>query len=479
VIFSAAISIFAWMHATVVAVADGKPMTFLQAPANARSFKITLAVPNHASSRQGFLAQRSPQPLEELSSIPAAISEACAGKEFWAFEVATLPDGTRYLAVLIDDKTVKFLNRNNEPVWRARIYKLAPWNDAKPELLREGLQSSGNDVMIPVEMEVPGIGAIKVKTLRTEVGYNVSGGYQGGKPQVYSGRGAAMTVSGSQVLPEGKVTVTVNVPDEMMVTPNTQITLQFEPLTPGLPDRTASGKITDYLSLESARFMVTDLASDFSVVAVAVTTDSLEETLKRQLQLGAQMPAFSQVDLVTRKTITREELLARAKNSAGIIFVFGDLQSSAGPSPGVYIPPMHGGMGLPLPTAEVAEQAGLDQAKPLLVLITRQIGMEYLYQELRNKTPDYLVLSDYTDPLRTAFRTSQSGWYGPGGPYQNSHSPSLRQLFNLPDKLAVVAFDSSGKVVFVNADASGRFLPAFADARAALEDAPKGRGRAH
>jgi hypothetical protein len=72
-------------------------------------------------------------------------------------------------------------------------------------------------------------------------------GFQNGKPQVYSGRGAGMQVTGSQVTQEGKLTMTVTVPEEMAPTPDTQVMLVFEPLKPGLPGRTASGKVTDFL----------------------------------------------------------------------------------------------------------------------------------------------------------------------------------------------------------------------------------------
>ena len=87
----------------------------------------------------------------------------------------------------------------------------------------------------------------------------------------------------------------------------------------GLPERSASGKVTDFLTLGAARFVVTGMAPDFSQATIAVVAGSLEQTLKENLQLGAQMPAFSQVDLVTRKAVTREEVLGRAKNAAPVV----------------------------------------------------------------------------------------------------------------------------------------------------------------
>jgi hypothetical protein len=454
--------------------AGGTGVTFAQVPEGAKVIKFRLAVAENTGPRhQGYLSQRSPQALEEVSSLPPAIAQTYAGKGFTAFVIAALPNGTQYLAVLNEDKSLKFLNREDSTMYYARIYRVTPGSDAKPELLREGFQSPGNDVVLPAELEFPAIGANKVKSLRTEIGYSFQG-QQNGNPQVYSGRGSTLTVTGSQLTPEGKLTLSVTVPDEMTVTSETQVTLRFEPMIPGLPDRTAAGKITDFLTLGAGRFVVSELAPDFSSANLALVAGSLEQTIKQQLQLGTQMPPFSQVELVSRKATTREEVLTRAKTAGGVVFIFGDLPSPGPRYGGGYMPSSVGGgnMNLPLPTTEVAEQFGLGlQRKPLVVFVTRQISIEFLYQDLRNKTPDYLILTDYADPLRTSFRVPQNvgGYYGPS--YPMGQDPSLRQLFNLSDRLAIVAFDSTGKVVYVKADAGSSFLSSVAEARTALKGA--------
>jgi hypothetical protein len=445
-----------------------------EVPEGATLICVSLAASDNGGPRpQGYLSQRSPEPLTETSALPNAITETYAGKEFSAFEIATLFDGTRYIVVLNEDKSLKFLNRNESSLWYARIYRVAPQDGSKPEIVREGFQSGGNDVTFPVELQLPGIGSTKLKKLRTELGYSVSG-YQNGKPQVYSGRGAGLHVSGSEVSKEGKLTVTVTVPDEMKVTRETQVSLRFEPTMPGLPERTATGKVTDFLTLSSAKFVVKALERDFSRITLAVVAGSLQETLKEQLQLGTKMPLFSQVDLITRKVVTRDDLLTSAKRSAPIFFVFGDLASGASRNPYGPPPGAAGGSTLPLPTSEVAEQLGLEmQPKPLVIFVTRQIGLDFLYGDLRNKTPDYRVLSDFADPLRTTFRSPQlgpGGWYGASYPNSTTREPSLRQLFNLPERaLSLVAFDATGNVVYVKADAAAEFLPSLAEARKAVK----------
>jgi hypothetical protein len=120
----------------------------------------------------------------------------------------------------------------------------------------------------------------------------------------------------------------------------------------------------------------------------------------------------------------------------------------------------------------VTNQLGVElKSKPVVVLVTRQIGIDFLYDDLRDQVPDYQILADYTDPLRTIFRLPQygpGGWYGP--PYPDGQDqPSLRQLFNLPaNTLAIVAFDRRGKVVYVKTDAANSFLPSLSEARSAL-----------
>lgn len=444
-------------------------VSFIQAPEGSRSFILPLSVLETPGSRpQGYLAQRSPESATETTDLPPTIKNAYPGKEFSAFDIAKLPDGTRYLLVLHEDKAVKFLNRNEQSFLYARVYRLGPGPDAQPEIVREGFQSPGNDVTIPVEIDIPEIGITKVKKLRTEVGYSL-GGLNNGRPSINTGRGQGLQVTGSQVIKEGKLTLTLNVPDDLKVASDTLATLRFEPVTSGLPERIVSGKISDYLTLGPARFVLTSLAPDFSQATLAVAAGSLEETLKQQLQVGTQMPPFSQVDLLTRKTVTRDEVLGKAKSGAPVFFVFGDLPTPRSP----YGPYYSGGPGmggsLPMPPAEVADQLALElKPKPVVVFVTRQIGLDFLYGDLRNKTPDYLVLADFADPLRTTFRPPPGpGSYG-GPAYPMPHEPSLRQLFNLPDRsLSIVAFESSGKVVYVKADAGRDFLVSLGEARVA------------
>jgi hypothetical protein len=168
-------------------------------------------------------------------------------------------------------------------------------------------------------------------------------------------------VTGSQVRPEGKLTLTVTVPDTVTVTPDTQVTLRFEPLQPGLPEHNAAGKLTDILTLGAACFIVTALEPDFASTTIAIVAGSLEESMKQQLEAGAQMPPFAQVDLVTRESVTREEVLDRAQDNAGVVFVFGDLAMDGGRYGNRMMPPTYGRVEtatLPLPAGEILEQLG-------------------------------------------------------------------------------------------------------------------------
>lgn len=475
---SGAVSAFALLVAAVALhAAPAEPNTsvaFLKAPEGAKLFSVSLAVSENLSSRgsSGYLTQRSAQPLEPLGSIPTAIAEKHAGKEFTAYQIAALPGGTRYLLCLNQDKKLKSLNRNDALICLAEIYRLPPGADSQPELIKEGYQTSTGDITFPVELvSASGIGATHVKTFQTELGYNITSGFEA-TPQVYAGQGAAFQVSGSQVTDKGKLTLTINIPLEMAPTPDTSVTLRFEPLEPSLPQQSAAGKLNDFLDLGHARFLVSAVAPDFSSATLALVAGNLDATLDKQLQLGTQMPPFAQVELVTRKTVTQQELLAKARAASGVLFIFGDL--APGNRPGnPYNPAFRSGgiNALPLSPDEVMQQATLDlNPKPIVVFVTRQIGVDFLYDDLRNKTPEYLVLADFADPLRTSFRQPQSmGAPWMGMPYSGAQQePCLRQLFNLPLRLCIAAFDSRGKVRYVNADAAPSFLNSLAEARTAL-----------
>src|SRR5512138_110344 len=120
---------------------------FAQAPEGAKILTIPLTVLEAAGARpQGYLTQRSPQPAEPITSLPPAIAATYTGKEWVAFEILRIADGTRYLGVLSEDKSIKFLNRQESSMWYARVYRVGTASDAKPEVLKEGFQSSGNDV---------------------------------------------------------------------------------------------------------------------------------------------------------------------------------------------------------------------------------------------------------------------------------------------------------------------------------------------
>jgi hypothetical protein len=161
---------------------------FADVPSDARVVTIPLAVSEENPGQPGYLMQRAPDNLAAMSELPASISDQYARKEFSAFEFAALADGTRYIVVLNENKEIKFLNRTEPGFWYARVYRIPP-DGGKAELLKEGLQTPGNDVTVPVELELPGIGATKLKKVRAEVGYSLNT-FPGNTPQVTAGRGA-------------------------------------------------------------------------------------------------------------------------------------------------------------------------------------------------------------------------------------------------------------------------------------------------
>lgn len=444
-------------------------------PEGAKRLTIPLTVSDpdaQGFSNRRYIGMQPNEILQPLDSVPQALSNAyTAGKNF-AFEFATLPDGTRFIVLLGKFDSMKNLTRNQFEIWHARIYKFSQGDNSEPELLREGFQTPGGEVTFPLTVPIPDIGTNHVDTAQLEVGYSING-TPNNEPMVYSRRNLALTLSGTQITEEGQLTVTAAVPETFKVSPETSLTLSFHPLEPGLPDHIASGTARDLITLGSARIAVVSMASDFSSVTLAVVAGSLKETFQESVAVGADMPPFSQVDLVNRRTVTREDVLATARTNSGVVFIFGDLAPAGGRYNSRYVPPNvnRDSATLPLPVSEIAGQLAIStDPPPLLVIVTRQIGIDFLYGDLRNKTPDYLLITDYVDPLQTSFQLTQPGsppFYRPRD--SNPQEPSLRQVFDLPDKaLPIVAVDNSGKVVYVRVDAQNTFLASLAEARAAI-----------
>jgi hypothetical protein len=447
----------AWANATNIVIA--------QAPENARRIVFQLTpLQNNPNSRQN-----GSQPLEEVAPPNNAIARDFTNKESFTFQFFALKNNTRYFVTMSQDTKFKSLSRedSSSSLWYGRAYRQAPETSSKPELLREGCLRMGNDVLFPVEVELPGIGATKLTSTRLDVGFSFNG-MQNGKPMLYArSQGLGVQLGGFQVLPEGKLSITLTVPEELVPGPQTPVSLRFDPLSPGFPERVAASAAGDFLTLGTARFIVSEIASDFSTATVAVLAGNLDQIAKDQTEMVSTLPPFSQIELLTRASITRETLLERAKTASGIVIIFGDIGG---------VSRNNGPMGaanilLPLPPTDIATQLQVDpKRKPVVVFVTRQLTGEFLYQDLRNKTPDFLVLTDYSDPLKTALRSSQY----PGGYYSSNYGiqdVTLRQLFNLPERLNIAAFDRNGKVAYVKSDATKDFLVSLAEARDALKAA--------
>ena len=96
-----------------------------KAPEGAKTIAMSLSASDSGPRQPGYLTQRTTEPLPETTNLPGNITESYAGKEFSAYDIATLPDGTRYTTVLNEDKTLRFLNRNESSMWYARITESA------------------------------------------------------------------------------------------------------------------------------------------------------------------------------------------------------------------------------------------------------------------------------------------------------------------------------------------------------------------
>jgi hypothetical protein len=166
---------------------------------------------------------------------------------------------------------------------------------------------------------------------------------------------------------------------------------------------------------------------------------------------------MAQVELFTRRLVTGDDLLATASKSAGVLMIFGDFKED--PMPGFF--PGNQGKSATLQMSEsgileTIRSSTAGSQMPQVVFVARQLALRKLYEEYLSKQPPFMVLSDYSDALKTSFRGPRTG--GPeyySYPGQDSTQKStLRDSMGLPEgRVSVILLDRSGKVVYSKTDA--------------------------
>lgn len=435
---------------------DATPIAIQGVPASATRIKITLAPEGNSAGPQGYYRYGQVTSYRErqsmLDKIPAEVSSLLKNKDAFVFQLGEFPGGTTYYAAVSPDNSVNRLDRDASQLWYIQMICAS---EGKAEVVKEGV-AMNSDVRVPVRVTLPKVG-VNPFTFDSSIGLQISGS-SNGRPTVQATRGVAPVLQGSHVLEVGKLNVSVTLDDESNYTTASTITLNFSPFKVGLPDRSASGKPTDILTLGGARLAATEMAADFSSITLAVLDGSLEEDAAQQLALGAEMPNFSQIDLLARKPVTRADVLEQAREEGtATVFVFGDFRVD----PRNYMPPQQTTGYLPVGADQITSLllAEVPQ-KPAVYFVVREISMEDYFGKYAADELPYHLVADYTDPLRTTFRMPPSpyGGYGgfSGGNPSGDASMTLRQLFNLPEgTCSLVAFDASGKVIHVMASLSG------------------------
>ncbi|MDX2175314.1 MAG: hypothetical protein SF028_02480 [Candidatus Sumerlaeia bacterium] len=413
------------------------------APADTKRFEIPLRLEAAGQGRAGWPGDIPLVPVRK-DSVPDPIQVLLAGKQ-WEVFLATQPEGTNRIFLASREAVeIPIVNRKNwggTRLFESKLLRLGPSGDVM--VLMDGYHDT-NGIEVEDAVETP------LGTVRVRLEFHFISGVEDIDYTVSMG-----TASGSALLEEGRLRLSIPVGGTTAPLPGTPVTLSFEPFMPGLPPRSAQAAITETLSLGNARFAVESIAADYSSASIAQLSGSLAEMVDSELQRGESIPAFATVDLVTRNTQTRESILAQVPGGSHCVFVFGNLPSPDPPGWSGRQPPGT----LELPVQEVERQLEIFLPGAKLAIVTGVLPLEFLYADLRGVEPAFAILSDPVDPLQVEFLPRSPVSYTT----PQETSGTLRQLFGLPEReVAVVVFDSAGKVVFVDATARPELVPTFA-----------------
>ncbi|MCC6547691.1 hypothetical protein IT570_11045 [Candidatus Sumerlaeota bacterium] len=423
----------------VVQSVPGSPTTF--------TIPLTLQTQSQGAAQQTRYNARSRDNVTALDRIPDSIKAVMKNKDASVFPLGTLSSGESYHVALSSAKDLSILGREQSRMWYAQIIKS---EGDKAEVMKEGYYA-GADVQIPIQVPIKRPSA-EPMVVDSSIGFNISG-YSNDAPTIQALRGTLPTLGGSLNTEEGKLNVTLNLDDNGEFSPNTNVTVNFTPLKIGLPERNASGTATDTLTLGPARMAITELAGDRSSVKLALLDGTLKSIVDQQLSVGTTMPNFSQVNLLTRRFMSRADVLKEARDANTVaVFVFGDVRQT---------PPGWGGMQttglLPVGIDQIARIISAEVVPPPQIYwVVREVEMGDYFGKYAAEDLPYTLVADFTDPVKTSFRGVQQnyGYYG-GYSGEDASSTTLRQLFNLPARTcSLVAFDDAGQVIYSLANAN-------------------------
>jgi len=418
-------------------------------PESAVRFNVSL---EYSPSRQNFC-----QLSQELRA--EALPENRKNKGYkQQINITTAIDGYQYRLLFGEASDLNLLSRDAEQLFKVEIIR---WEqNRKPEIFKEGYMMLGREIEIPFQ--------ICGNQMNLPVSGPVSGAFM---INIYNSdrtllRGDFRThidgqLSGSALTEGAALNVSITSNDSLKLE-DRNVNLNIKPFDKNIQSSSASSKITDIFDIRGAKLAVEKVTSDCSQLVLAVLHGDLNQSSEQlnKLILNKPVPNFARVELVQRKLVTLKDLKAQAGTEGHIVMLFGEFKENLPPGmmPGrmpSYMPMSE----LALDETAVSKILRQDIVKPLvIVFVCQSLQFGDLYEKWLDRNPEFLIISDFGNPMNTRFQIPFRG--GPM-PYYNERTitkETLREFFGIAEnKVAVLLINGQGDLLYMNKDAGQQF----------------------
>ena len=367
-------------------------------------------------------------------------------------DMGTAVDGNQYSIMFKEPGGMNFIGRDSERICMGRIVRTG---GKKTETIREGFIIPGREMEIPLVIPSEQIGIPSKRTakgsLKIYIHNDNSSAYRGQVRTTING-----VLSGSTAIPQAFLNASIRCGNTLELK-DRNLSLSLKPFDNQMVLADFNGKISDAIKLGAGDLVVEKIASDGSELVLAHLSGELVQEVKKEqiLVIGQPFPAFTRVELVKRQLLTLEDLTKQAGDAGYIVLIFGNLKAPFNMPPGYPRPQMSS---LDLDEKIICDILRKNCNKPIIVgFVCQQLSLSNLYENWLGRDPDFLVFSDFSNPLNVQFTSGGMERYMHGPmPNPNEKGETLRgQLRFDVSKTAAVLIDASGKLVYLNTDAGG------------------------
>jgi hypothetical protein len=372
------------------------------------------------------------------------------------------PEGVRCALLLRPAREIVWLGREDSggySLFRVAVLQGRAEEDLKT--VKEGYVSMGQSFSVPIEIPGAALGLPGQESVRGSMEFRVDP-MGPGTYRVYLTPNVNASLTGSTMTESAKLDVTLECAGAKRLE-DRQIVVQVTPFDKRLRPDTASGKISDIISLQTSRLVVEKIAADYSRVGLAVVYGRVGESTPEELADQSRgiapqrpLPRFARVDLVRRRLVSLDDLCAEAGESGRIVLVFGDHPPEM---PGYYEGPRgRSTASLPLEEDLIEKTVRLGVEKPLvLAFVCKRFDATSLYDRWLGKDPNFYMLSDFSQPSYALTYRGPGPYFSRGMPGSGVQVETLRGKFALPeDNVSVLLVDGKGTVLQVEADAQDK-----------------------